>query len=247
MELEPFCFDHPGRIIGRRGSIDDTPESPIDLDTLTAVNHFALRALAPDEFALFTLDLCHNQIDRHFSRFPEESLERINEMTPGRPLMERHDLRGSLPRGTFFRSQLHRDGDRLSVRPEVYVLRTAENRDFILNIEGGVYRETSIGFSFRLPECSICGKDLRTCDHQPGHCYKGETCHFILRDVVEVIEGSVVPAGSQGTGFVAARDRGILSPPASPLLTALEAARRRFHEPISLSATDLSARLWAEE
>ena len=79
-------------------------------------------------------------------------MEKVNEMVPGRPLMERHDLRGSLPRGTFFRSQLYRDGERLSLRPEVYVLRTGENTDFILNIEGGVYRETSIGFSFRTPD-----------------------------------------------------------------------------------------------
>ena len=45
----------------------------------------------------------------------EEELEKICHLTPGRPLMERHDLRGSLPRGTFFRARLHRDGDTVSV------------------------------------------------------------------------------------------------------------------------------------
>jgi len=161
-----------------------------------------LRELDPSEYAVFTLDLCNNQIDRHFSRFPEEELKRITDLVPGRPLMERHDLRGSLPRGRFFRATLHREGEVVSVRPEVYVLRTAENTDFILNIEGGVYRETSIGFSFRMPECSICAKDLRTCDHIPGRAYGADTCHFIMRDVLEVAEGSVVSAGSQGTSFV---------------------------------------------
>jgi hypothetical protein len=230
--LEPFIFRQAGRLVASRAA--QAIESSDDRDV--AVNRYALRALAPEEYAAFTLDLCNNQIDRHFSRFPEEELDRINELVPGRPLMERHDLRGTLPRGRFFRSALHRVGDVVSVRPEVYVLRTADNQDFILNIEGGVYRETSIGFSFRMPECSVCGKDLRTCDHVPGRTYGDATCHFIMRGVLEVAEGSVVSSGSQGTGFVReGRD--------APLVEALEVARETFHQPIELE----SKKLWAQE
>lgn len=235
MEPEPFYFSHTGAMAGTR-SLDH-----LDEDTMPAVNHFALRPLTPEEVAVFTLDLCHDQVDRHFSRFPEEELERISRMTPGRPLMERHDLRGSLPRGTFFRSHLHRQDGRVSVRPEVYVLRTPQNHDFILNIEGGVYRETSIGFSFRLPECSVCGKDLRTCAHIPGRAYGGHPCHFIMRDVLEVIEGSVVPAGSQGTRFVS-RQQPCDGSPLEPANAALTRARERFHLPI-----ELQRRGWAPE
>jgi hypothetical protein len=218
--LEPFVFQHRGRLLDMRGTPPDG-EAEDEHRLAADVNAFALRPLVRGEFAVFSMDLCHNQVDRHFSRFPEEELEKVSAMVPGRPLMERHDLRGSLPRGTFFRSRLHREGDRVSVRPDVYVLRTNENEDFILNIEGGVYRETSIGFSFRLPECSVCGKDLRTCDHVPGRSYGGEVCHFIMRDVLEVIEGSVVASGSQGTGFV-------------PQERALEQARKTFHTPVEL-------------
>ncbi len=239
MDLDPFVFQREGWVIGMRAAdaaATDAPAPDAADDIASAVNRFALRPLRPEEFAVFTLDLCHNQVDRHFSRFPEEELEKINRMTPGRPLMERHDLRGSLPRGTFFRSCLHHDGDRVSVRPDVYVLRTPENAAFIQNIEGGVYRETSIGFSFRLPECSICGEDLRRCNHAPGREYGGKQCHFIMRDVLGVIEGSVVPSGSQGTGFVAQTR-------ALPTLVALEQARRAFHAPIEL----FSRRTWADE
>ncbi len=108
--------------------------------------------------------------------------------------------------------------------------------DFILNIEGGVYRETSIGFSFRLPECSVCHRDLRTCSHVPGRTYEGEACHYVMREVLEVIEGSVVPSGSQGTSFVSA-SRGM------PVGEALEAARRAYHAPMTLR----SDRLWSAE
>lgn len=220
MELGAFVFSHRGAV--REGAA--TQE-----EVMALVNSFSLRPLAESEVALFTLDLCNNQVDRHFSRFPVEELEKINEMTPGRPLMERHDLTGSLPRGTFFRSHIHHDGDAVSVRPEVYVLRTEENRDFILNIEGGIYRETSISFSFRKPECSVCGKDLRQCAHVPGRQYGDGLCHFIMREVVEVVEGSVVSAGSQGTGFVS-QERAF---PAAPL-DALSRARDDLHRPVEL-------------
>lgn len=232
MELEPFVFSQRGLVAGAA----DAPE-----ERMEAVNRFALRALSPEEVAVFTLDLCNNEVDRHYSRFPEEELDRINTLTPGRPLMERHDMAGSLPRGTFFRSRLHRAGNRVSVRPEVYVLRSAGNRDFILNIEGGVYRETSIGFSFRRPECSVCGKDLRTCAHVPGRTYGDKACHFVMRDVLEVLEGSVVPAGSQGTRFVAQQRTDRRAGPAAAS-EALAVARAVFHQPI-----DLWSAGWARE
>jgi len=255
MELDPFVFAHPAgglRLVSRNRP--EHPESPADAGAeppadpvAETVNRFALRPLAPAEYVVFELDLCHNQVDRHFSRFPDEELEMVNRLTPGRPLMERHDLRGSLPRGRFFDSRLHRDGDRLYVRPMAYVLRTGANQDFIANIEGGVYRETSIGFSFQTPECSICGKDLRLCDHEPGRTYGGRLCHFVMRGVLEVIEGSVVPAGSQGTGFVAVRaGAGPESAPPWDAPKALEAARARIHEPIELNAGRRGG-LWSDE
>lgn len=237
MELEPFVFSHTGALVGTRAAHPDDSDD----ETLTAINRFALRPLQMEEVAVFTLDLCNNQVDRHFSRFPEEELERINWLTPGRPLMERHDLRGTLPRGTFFRSSLHHNASHVSVRPEVYVLRAADNHDFILNIEGGVYRETSIGFSFRTPECAVCGKDLRTCAHVPGKSYGGQTCHFIMRDVLEVIEGSVVSAGSQGTRFVA-QQRTVPNAISATPEAALVHARERYHQPI-----ELTGNFWAKE
>jgi len=176
-------------------------------EIMEAVNRFALRPLGPEEVAVFTLELCNNRVDRHWSVFPLEELEKINRLVPGKPLLERHDVKGSLPRGTFFRSRLHRGPEGyVAVRPDVYVLRTDENAELIANIEGGVYRSTSIGFSFRKPECSICGEDIRRCDHVPGERYGKEVCYYLMRDVVDVHEGSLVSAGSQGTTFVAAHD-----------------------------------------
>ncbi len=232
MHQHTRAFRRAGRLLALR-SAEDRGE------TAEAVNAMALRPLAPEEYAVFLLDLCHNETDRHYSRFPEEELETINALTPGRPLMERHDLRGSLPRGVFFRSRLHRENGRVSVRPEVYVLRTPENAGFIRHIEGGVYRETSIGFAFQKPECVICAQDIRRCGHTPGQTYDGVTCHYLMRGVKEVIEGSVVPAGSQGTGFVA---RGGVDAEAPTLAMA-----RRWADPAALAPLTPPERAWADE
>lgn len=230
--MEPFVFRYEGALIAAR-EVEQSDE------VLAAVNRYTLRPLTRDEFVVFRMELCHNQVDKHHSRFPESELEKINAMVPGRPLMERHDLHGSLPRGIFFRSELRRDGEKLIVAPEVYVLRTDENRDFILNIEGGVYRETSIGFSFTTPECSICTKDLRTCDHVPGREYEGARCHYVMRDVLEVIEGSVVASGSQGTVFVDQKHRTL------PMDSALQQARTVYEGEAVPQAVECG--LWADE
>lgn len=200
--LEKICYgERYGSVFTGCKAIESAGGN-VENDDAEDVNKFSLRRLVPEEYVVFTLDLCHNQLDRHFSRFPNEELEKINRLVPGRPLMERHDLRGSLPRGVFFKSRLVVGEDRISVRPKVYVLRLEENKSFIANIEGGVYRETSIGFTFTFPECSVCGKDIRRCVHVPGRKYDGEQCFYWLRGVQEVLEGSVVACGSQGTGFV---------------------------------------------
>ncbi|MGC8846568.1 MAG: hypothetical protein ACP5QY_12035 [Candidatus Hydrogenedens sp.] len=199
--LERLCFcERLGEVVNNHSGF--ASEGWDREAELSEINRYTLRSLTEDEYVVFTLDLCHNQIDRHFSCFPENELEVIDKKVPGRPLMERHDLRGSLPRGTFFYSRLHRQGDVLSVRPKVYVLRLEENRNFIANIEGGIYRETSIGFSFLFPECSICGRDIRRCVHVPGEKYEGSLCFYRMRGVQDVLEGSVVACGSQGTSFV---------------------------------------------
>ncbi len=238
MDHEPFFFRHEGYLVSVRAA----PESHADEDTLQAVNRFALRPLTRDEFVVFTLDLCNNQVDKHHSRFPEDELAKVSELVPGRPLMERHDLRGSLPRGTFFRSRLHEEEGVVSVRCEVYVLRTAENEGFIRNIEGGVYRETSIGFSFQTPECSLCGNDIRACGHVPGRVYEERACHFIMRNVVEVIEGSVVASGSQGTRFVVSDNAREL-----PLLAMLEEREAPEDEPALPASAESAAAVRAIE
>jgi len=93
--------------------------------------------------------------------------------------------------------------------------------------------------TFLHPEFSVCHKDIRACDHIPGRTYNDELCHYIMRDVVSVLEGSVVFSASQGTGFVNARGNGN-RPTVSE---ALKAAREAHHRPIEIVSSRAPCRI----
>lgn len=50
------------------------------------------------------------------------------------------------------------------------MVRTATNADLILEIDGGIKKEVSVGCSIGKKVCSICGADRQeaTCGHQPA-------------------------------------------------------------------------------
>lgn len=200
---------------------------------MAAINEHALVPLTKDQVAVFRMNLCNDQIDRHVSRFPTEELKTISEkLIVGKPLMELHDMpsdgffssnRGSQPVGTFFRSQVVEDNGQVSVRPDVFMRRGAGDDNLIAKIESGIAKGTSISFALNRPECSVCGCDMRDCAHLPGEEIDGELCHMVLKEVTDVFEGSIVPLGSQGTEFVEAR--GAEGEPVLPLRDALKQAR----------------------
>lgn len=207
-DLGPFMF-------AREATFDGTETRDVTRADMNAINRFALRELSPDDVAVFTLNLCNDQIDRHCSRFPKSELQKINKMVVGKPTMVSHDM-SELPRGRFFKSRvvkgptgpqaITQSNEATFVQPDTYILRGERNDDFIRHIEAGIYSGTSIGFAFETAECSVCGEDMRGCAHWPGDDYEGERCHYIMRNVVDVFEGSIVSLGSQGTEVVGARD-----------------------------------------
>ncbi len=204
--LGVFCF-------ATEASFDQTRALEVSPEDLEQIQRLAIKELQPSDVVVFRMNLCNDQIDRHASRFPEKELRTINRMILGKPTMVNHDM-SQMPRGRFFDSRLARGAtgpqsiadarDAIFVQPSFYMLREPENESFIRNIEAGIYSGTSIGFSFDTPECSVCNCDLRECAHWPGESYDGQECHYIMHDVRDVFEGSIVPLGSQGTEIIEA-------------------------------------------
>ncbi len=63
--LERLCFgERWGEVVS---VFPENISTEQDKDTeRVEINRFTLRPLTSDEYVVFTLDLCHNQIDRHF-------------------------------------------------------------------------------------------------------------------------------------------------------------------------------------
>ena len=141
-----------------------------------------------------------DQVNSFGGRFPASEQPRLAELMIDSPVMVGH-RKDKLPIGrTFHATVVERDG--LSwVKAYFYWLRSAEGSASLAeNIDGGIYKECSVGFTFMLPECSICGKDIRRCNHEPFQQYDqaGEqaSCHYNYRKLERVLETSLVYRGA---------------------------------------------------
>lgn len=185
------------------------PEKDIGL-----INQYALKELKPEDVMCFSLVLCDNEVDRDMERFPVKSLETLAKMFVGRTGIKNHswDTRSQVAR--LYRVELQNTnqktstGERLvQLMGSAYMLRTPENKSLITDIEGGIVKEVSVGFSIRKLSCSICGEQLvyrnwyepRKCknDHSKGLTYEGKTCIGLMEDPADAYEFSFVAVPSQ--------------------------------------------------
>ena len=177
-------------------------------DDLAAINSLTNPPLAPvtaRDVYVRRCRLAGDAVDAGFGRFRIEDLPRLLEMVQGAPALIGH-RKDTLGVARFFGGTQWRDpGSGISyIVPRFYWMRAhSAAEDLRINIDGGIYCEASIGFTFRRPACSICGEDIRRCEHVPGQSYQDQLCHFFYDQVLRVTEGSIVYRGSQpGTGFM---------------------------------------------
>jgi hypothetical protein len=165
--------------------------------------------LAAEDVHIRVLRLVSDEINDHGGRFPREEHERLCELLIDTPVLIGHD-RTRLPVARNFAARRVNDGDRQWVEVWFYWLRGdgSHQDQLAADIDAGVVKEGSIGFEFRKPQCSICGQDIRTCEHVPDQEYADaagavHTAHYEYRDIVRVLETSLVYRGATpGTHFV---------------------------------------------
>jgi hypothetical protein len=147
-----------------------------------------------------SLRLVSDDVNDHGGRFPREEHARVCELLIDSPVLIGHD-RSRLPVARNFAARCIADGDRQWVQTWFYWMRAPIGDRLASDIDGGVVKEGSIGFEFRRPQCSLCGRDIRTCEHIPGHEYSGENgatakAHYEYRDIVRILETSLVYRGA---------------------------------------------------
>lgn len=132
--------------------------------------------------------------------FPADEHDVLCRLLVDSPVMVGH-RKDRLPIGRNFHAAVVERQGRQWIKSYFYWLRSATGAETLReNIDGGIYKECSIGFTFLKPECSICGKDIRTCEHTPLAKYGKEdgevTCHFNYRQIERVLETSLVYRGA---------------------------------------------------
>jgi len=188
-----------GGVIAANGKI-----SARDMESIHRLPNPPLVPLKEEEIHVRRCRLAGDVIDSHGGCFRTADLPKLLKLTWGAPTLIGHN-RQTLGIGRFFGGQIQEFEGHNYIVPKFYWLKAhSAAEDLRINIDGGIYNEASIAFMFRKPTCSICGEDIRRCDHFPAEEYAKQTCFFYYDGVERVMEGSIVFRGATpGTGFMA--------------------------------------------
>ncbi|MFQ5499815.1 MAG: hypothetical protein ACE5FH_09095 [Candidatus Zixiibacteriota bacterium] len=154
----------------------------------------------PDQVHIRAMYIVSDRINSFGGRFPSDEHPALVRLLVDSPVLIGH-RKDKLPIGrTFHATLVERDGEQW-VKSYFYWLKTADGAtDLQQNIDGGIYKECSIGFTFAFPECAVCGDDFRRCDHEPFGRYslgdKETLGHFLYRRIDKVLETSLVYRGA---------------------------------------------------
>lgn len=174
---------------------------------LEAIAQYSRRPLTAEEVYTFPLVLCDNDLDRDNECFTDAALEKLAELFCGKTGIFDHDPRGEKQTARIYRCRVEPEEGRLNYRgdpykalkADAYMVRTAANADLILEIDGGIKKEVSVGCAVQKNICSICGADRREepCGHQPGKRYGGKLCCTLLSEPTDAYEWSFVAVPAQ--------------------------------------------------
>lgn len=162
--------------------------------------------LTPSDVYIRAMYVVSDSVNSFGGRFPADEHDRLSALLIDSPVLAGH-RKDKLPLArTFHAETVERNSERW-VKAYFYWLRSADGADSLReNIDGGVIKECSIGFTFSFAECSICGRDIRLCEHEPLEQYEvggvSTPCHFNYRKIERVLETSLVYRGATpGTSF----------------------------------------------
>ena len=145
--------------------------------------------------------LVSDQVNSFGGCFPLEEHPKLAELLVDSPVLVGHS-KERLPIARNFKADLVEKDGANWIKVYFYWLKNSPEAESLKeNIDHGIYKECSIGFSFEFPECSICKQDMRRCQHIPFRTYQngnGEQAqaHFNYRNIIRVLETSLVYRGA---------------------------------------------------
>lgn len=145
--------------------------------------------------------LISDQVNSYGGCFPSDEHDKLASLLVDSPVLVGH-TKDKLPIARNFKAELVRKDGVNWVKVWFYWLKeSAGSLPLKENIDHGIYKECSIGFSFEFPECSVCGEDMRRCEHIPFQTYPGSDgkstpAYFNYRKIQKVLETSLVYRGA---------------------------------------------------
>jgi hypothetical protein len=177
-----------------------TTGDPEQINTLT---NPPLVPVSEEDIHVRRCRLAGDAVDSQYGCFRTHDLPELLKRTHGAPALIGHNRQGIAVARFFGGSVEEHEGHRYIV-PKFYWPRAHSGaEDFRVLLDSGLISEASIAFTFDKPACSICGKDIRECEHEPGALYGLKLCYYYYDGLDRVLEGSFVYRGAEpGTGIL---------------------------------------------
>ncbi len=172
------------------------------------------KPVTKEEIFVRTMFLVSDEINSYGGCFPLEELHNLTCLVIDSPVMIGH-TKEKLPIARNFKAEVVQKDGRNWVKVWFYWMKSSKDAFSLKeNIDHGIYKECSLGFVFEFPECSICGEDMRKCQHVPFKSYRSEKnqgargkgqadeendiqiAFFNYRNVTRVLETSLVYRGA---------------------------------------------------
>jgi hypothetical protein len=178
------------------------PEEEISDDLVFLINSRIKPPKPVDKEDIFvrTMFLVSDEVNSYGGRFPLDELYKISQLVIDSPVMVGH-TKEKLPIARNFKAEVVEKDGQNWVKVWFYWLKSAKDAlPLKKNIDHGIYKECSLGFVFGFPECSVCGQDMRRCQHVPFKTYPTEDgekeAYFNYRNITRVLETSLVYRGA---------------------------------------------------
>lgn len=154
-----------------------------------------------DDVFIRAMFLISDQVNSYGGCFPSDEHEDLARLLIDSPVLVGH-TKDKLPIARNFKAELVEKDESNWIKVWFYWLKESSGSLSLKeNIDHGIYKECSIGFTFEFPECSICGQDMRRCQHIPFKSYpvsdgQSKPAHFNYRNILKVLETSLVYRGA---------------------------------------------------
>ena len=141
--------------------------------------------------------LVNDLVNSHGGRFRRDDLSRLSDLICDTPVLVGHK-RSDIPLARTFYAELEeRDGVTWLKSYFYWPKENVLHDDLLLRIDSGLLKECSISFTYTVPECSVCGEDMRQCPHDIDALHLDLSHpHFIYSGITQVLETSLVYKGS---------------------------------------------------